>query len=177
MRRPRSPEPERGRSTIVKSVTACSPPKPLFDSSARRLASPQSDARPISPPPSRRGSLAQSPNLKPLAFGTAFLGHRPQFTHTSSLPRSPNPFQRRAPSVGPSRLKHKAKTGALQKEAISEEDEDDYEEDDMPYTRGAIDIVQSLERCRLRRRQKFMEKYCSHNLTNLLIFLSFTVSL
>lgn len=88
-----------------------------------------------------------------MAFGTAFLGQRPQLTHTTSLPRSPNPFAyKRAPYVQP------------EPEQPSESDADDGEdtatERNGGYTRGAIDIVQGLERKRLRRRQKFYEKYC-----------------
>ncbi|KAL9048936.1 MAG: hypothetical protein Q9162_007477 [Coniocarpon cinnabarinum] len=138
-------------ATAKKGLRLCSPPpRALFGHSPRRMRSPP-PTKLKSPPPSRRGSPI---NVKPLAFGTAFLGQRPQLTHTASLPRSPNPFAyKRAPFAAP----------APEPESAGEEEDDEDTAKETPrlgYSRGAIDIVQGLEKKRLRRRQKFYEKYC-----------------
>ena len=125
------------------------PPRALFGHSPKRLRSPP-PTKLKSPPPSRRSSPT---SIQPLPFGTAFLGQRPQLTHTESLPRSPNPFAyKRAPFAPP--IPQRAQASDI------EEGEDTATESQGGYSRGAIDIVQGLERKRLRRRQKFYEKYC-----------------
>lgn len=126
------------------------PPRALFGHSPMRVRSPAPPTQLKSPPPSRRSSPS---SVKPVPFGTAFLGQRPQLTHTTSLPRSPNPFAyKRAPFTPPT----------LQEVDVDDVDdgEDTAKENKTGYTRGAVDIVQGLERKRLRRRQKFYEKYC-----------------
>jgi len=121
------------------------PPRPLFGRSPRRLRSPPPPShRLTSPPNSRRGSLIGLPTSQ------GFLGHRPQLTHTASLPRSPAPFRRcMQPCTNGQPSRHGAQSDV----------EDDMSAPDETYTRGAIDIVQGLEHKRLRRRQKFYEKY------------------
>lgn len=147
------PSPLRFRSPVpVKrgQVHRSPPPRALFGHSPRRFRSPPPTARVHSPPPSRHGS----PSALPLfPFGTAFLGQRPQLTHTSSLPRSPHPLSRRPPSAFPNEDSNR-------KNDIAEDDDDDEgNHTERAYTRGAIDIVQGLERKRLKRRQKFYERY------------------
>lgn len=165
------------------------PPRPLFGHSPRRLRSP-APQRLTSPPPSRRGS---PPGFRPksTAFGTAFLGHRPQLTHTASLPRSPNPMARKQhrefpltprdaalaaspfDELTPGYASASASISNYMSNDASDSVDIDEDEDDgndtareaatptsATYTRGAIDIVQGLERKRLRRRMKFHEKYC-----------------
>lgn len=136
----RSPTPPRGRSPT---------PHLLFGHSPRRGRSRPSSTRLESPPPSRRGSVHDMLNLPSLVLGTAFLATRPQLTHTASLPRSANVFGRQLPSARKSTRN------------IIDDDDDEGEptERDEPYARGAMDIKQGLERKRLRRRQKFEEKY------------------
>lgn len=142
------------------------PPRPLFGRSpSRRMRSPPPGGRRlVSPPPSRRASANGSPSAMvgtiTMGNGIAFLGERPTLTHTSSLPRHSNATmcRDRRPSIAPAGINED-----------DELDEDDDDEDhrsgattpnhDGVYDRGAIDIVQGLERKRLRRRQKFYEKY------------------
>ena len=161
-KRPKSPMPissfegstasARGHAGPVKKgprLRSPPPPRALFGHSPRRTRSPIPATKLKSPPPSRRGSPI---SVKPMVFGTAFLGQRPQLTHTASLPRSPNPFAyKRAPFVAPTPRGTETSDG---------EDEEDTATETNGYSRGAIDIVQGLERKRLRRRQKFYEKYC-----------------
>ena len=134
-----------------------SPPRALFSASPRFPRSPIGMAKITSPPPSRRGSYT-GPDPVQIPYGTAFLGHRPTLTHTTSLPRSPNPFARkRAPFEHSTQL---ADESAGEDKDDEEDDADDTAVEGKPYARGAIDIVQGLERKRLRRRQKFYEKFC-----------------
>ncbi|KAB8349744.1 hypothetical protein FH972_023759 [Carpinus fangiana] len=144
----RSPTPPRGRSPT---------PHLLFDHSPRRGRSPAPTMRLFSPPPSRRGSITDGLDMPAtMILGTAFLATRPQLTHTASLPRTANPFIRQLPST----RKASRKIGHVEvADVVGSEDEGEPTERDEPYSRGAIDIKQGLERKRLRRRQKFHEKY------------------
>ena len=157
LNRPKSPMPSKslssadlGKSNAQKKGQKHRSPAPraLFGHSPRRGRSPPAPTTLESPPPSR---LASPENGKQIPFGTAFLGQRPQLTHTTSLPRSPNPFAfKRAPFV-----RHESTSA----EESSSDDGEDTARENKGYNRGAIDIVQGLERKRLRRRQKFYEKY------------------
>jgi len=142
------------------------PPRGLFSRSpSRRLRSPPPKAhRLISPPPSRRGSVTASSTVTAINTRsvTAFLGERPALTHTASLPREANPMLRRGrrPSIAP----HDVDVDDDDDNEDEDDDENEHERsgsttpnDDGCYSRGAIDIVQGLERKRLRRRQKFYE--------------------
>ena len=128
------------------------PPRRLFGQTTHRLRSPPPPHRKLtSPPSSRRPSFTQSPPTKPHGIETPYLAQRPNLTHTTSLPRTPNPFwalHRKArarglesPSVGPS-----VKAGdRIQAEF---------------HSRGPIDIVQGLENKRQRRKEKFWRIHC-----------------
>lgn len=140
--RRRSPMPKRGRSPAMRKGAPA--PLALFGSSPHRANSVHAN-RTGSPPPSDANS--SSPGPRTLTLGNAFLGHRPSLTHTSSLPRSPAPFKRKGSGYFD------------QMHAEADDDDEDTAREDRPYSRGAIDIVQGLERKRLRRRQKFHEKY------------------
>ena len=129
----------------------------LFNHSRTRKYVPIPVSKLTSPPPSRRGSFE---GVKPMhmPFGTTFLGARPTLTHTSSLPRSPHPFGRKQVPFAA------AERSPPPDSASNSEDEDDSSNDtarenNVKYKRGAIDIVQGLETKRLKRRQKFYEKY------------------
>lgn len=195
-------------ATRGRALHTSPPSRLLFGHSPRRHHSPKPAQRLTSPPPSRRGS---PPGFVPqtMMFGTAFLGHRPQLTHTTSLPRSPNPLARRHGhlTLTPRRTLTNPSAPFEDDDPTSEDDidktphnglattqsnyaaasdddndnnsstaEDEEASDEeasgndtareaatptaSTYTRGAIDIVQGLERKRLRRRMKFHERYC-----------------
>ena len=145
-KRMHSPPPK--RSILHRSP----PPRRLFGQATHRLRSPPPTHRKLtSPPSSRRPSLTGSPHNKTQGIRMPYLAQRPNLTHTTSLPRTPNPFwdqHRRSrfhisetPSagtsprtVGPSRM-------------------------DI-HSRGPIDIVQGLETKRQRRKDKFWRQHC-----------------
>jgi len=122
------------------------PPRGMFHiSPSRRVRSPPPATRLSSPPPSRRASKATSPAM-PGAYPASFLGKTErELTHTASLPRSPAPFGRRRRSSVASE--------------VDEDDEGEETEQEKPYSRGAIDIIQGLEHKRLKRREKLYKHY------------------
>lgn len=140
---PRSPAPTK-KTPLPRSPA----PRALFNiSSPRRMASPAPGNKLTSPPPSPKGSRVRGG----IAIGLPFLAQRNEYlTHTASLPRSPHPFiRRRMPS-------------AVSNEPCMNNQDDDSGEDTehaKPYTRGAIDIAQGLEKKRLKRREKFYRQY------------------
>ncbi|MCJ1455078.1 hypothetical protein MMC28_005432 [Mycoblastus sanguinarius] len=141
-----SPPPK--RSIIHRSP----PPRRLFGQSTHRLRSPPPMHKKLtSPPSSRRPSMNGSLSDRTYGIKMPHLAQRPNLTHTTSLPRTPNPFwsQHRksrfhgydTPSagsspkpIGPSRM-------------------------DI-HSRGPIDIVQGLETKRQRRKEKFWRQHC-----------------
>ena len=140
-----SPPPKRG------PIHRSPPPRRLFGQSTHRLRSPPPMHRKLtSPPSSRRPSLSGSPD-KPLGINMPHLAQRPNLTHTTSLPRTPNPFwdqHRRwrfhdsdSPFVGTS------------PQSIGPSPMD-------LHSRGPIDIVQGLETKRQRRKDKFWRQHC-----------------
>lgn len=124
-------------------------PVSIFNhSSPRRLRSPAPPTRLISPPPSRRTSVVAG---GPGSLYIPFLGMRGhQLTHTASLPRSPGPIHRRKPS---------SSTITRVEDEDDEGDASDRTVGRARYTRGAIDIAQGLETKRLKRREKFYQRY------------------
>ena len=124
-KRCKSPPPFPKRGQICRSP----PPKRLFGQSPKRL--PILLRRdPISPPCSRRPSYNEKTEAIPC------LAQRPHLTHTTSLPRTPNPFWAQ-------HRKHRSKA---------------FVKGDAPndiHSRGPIDIVQGLEKKRQRRKEKF----------------------
>lgn len=143
-----------------------SPPTPrrLFGShSPRRVPSPLPARRLTSPPssPTRRPSQTELEPMQ-IPFGTAFLGARPTLTHTTSLPRSPNPFKGRStsPFIPTSRPQTEQRATEETEDECWETAHEDGKE--PAYKRGAIDIVQGLQQRKSRCRQKFWEKFCQH---------------
>lgn len=141
-KRMHSPPPKRG--TVHRSP----PPRRLFGQSAHCLRSPPPMHRKLtSPPSSRRPSVSGSPH----GINMPHLAQRPNLTHTTSLPRTPNPFwdqHRRSrfhgsdsPLVGTS----PNSTGPSAMDL---------------HSRGPIDIVQGLETKRQRRKDKFWRQHC-----------------
>ena len=139
------PPPKRG--TVHRSP----PPRRLFGHSTHRLRSPPpTHGKLTSPPSSRRPSVSGSP-YKPPGINMPHLAQRPNLTHTTSLPRTPNPFwdqHRRSqfhdsdsPLVGNS----PKSTGPWPMDL---------------HSRGPIDIVQGLETKRQRRKDKFWRQHC-----------------
>ncbi|KAL7921963.1 hypothetical protein ACQKWADRAFT_294036 [Trichoderma austrokoningii] len=137
-RRLRSPPPKR-RGSPAPKPRARSPapkprarsPRPLFDrQSPRRLRSPAPKAVAIATP-------IQTPRQG--AHANFQLAGRPGLTHTKSLPRPAAMFrhQKQQPPKG-------SKTSS----------------DTDGHIRTAIDIVKGLEKKRLRRKEKFFQKYC-----------------
>ena len=144
-KRMHSPPPK--RSTVHRSP----PPRRLFGQSTHRLRSPPPMHRKLtSPPSSRRPSISGSPH-EPHGINMPHLAQRPNLTHTTSLPRTPNPFwdqHRRSrfhgsdsPLVGTS----PKSTGPVPVDF---------------HSRGPIDIVQGLETKRQRRKDKFWRQHC-----------------
>ena len=146
-KRMHSPAPRRG--TVHRSP----PPRRLFGQSTHRLRSPPPMHRKLtSPPSSRRPSISGSP-CEPHGVNVPHLAQRPNLTHTTSLPRTPNPFwdqHRRSrfhgcdsPIVGTL----PKSTGPVPMDL---------------HSRGPIDIVQGLETKRQRRKDKFWRQHCRH---------------
>ena len=146
-RRLHSPPPK--RKPIYRSSP---PPRRLFGQTTHRLRSPPPIHRRItSPPSSRRPSTNGSPSARSHGIIVPHLAQRPNLTHTTSLPKTPNPFwnqhrmaQRRAaetPSAGTS-------PGTVKPPRLE------------THTRGPIDIVQGLETKRQRRKDKFWRQHC-----------------
>ena len=145
-KRMHSPPPK--RSIVHRSP----PPRRLFGQATHRLRSPPPTHRKLtSPPSSRRPSLTGSPHNKTQGIRMPHLAQRPNLTHTTSLPRTPNPFwdqHRRSrfhvsetPSAGTS-----PRTVRPSRMDI--------------HSRGPIDIVQGLETKRQRRKDKFWRQHC-----------------
>lgn len=141
-----SPPPK--RATVHRSP----PPRRLFGRLTHRLRSPPPMHRKLtSPPSSRRPSVSGSPPGMPHGIDMPHLAQRPNLTHTTSLPRTPNPFwlqHRRAhfhdsdtPSAGTSPKAAGQSRGEV-------------------HSRGPIDIVQGLETKRQRRKDKFWRQHC-----------------
>lgn len=144
---------------VAKAPRSPAPTSALFSRSPRRHRSPAPTSRPESPPP----SLAGVPTVllaNRRGFTEPFLGQRHSLVHTASLPRTPNHFGR-SRKVAAEGLARAPNATELEADADVDVNGDaDGVRRDSGYRRGAIDIVQGLERKRLRRRQKYYEKHC-----------------
>lgn len=141
---PRSPAPPK-RGAGHKSP----PPRQLFGQSPYHLRSPCTFHQKLkSPPSTRRTSFCISPRQKAPGIITSHLAQRPHLTHTTSLPRTPNPFWRQhneSHEYGSDAL---SRTGPV----ITSEH----------CSRGPIDIVKGLESRRQRRREKLWRQHCRY---------------
>ena len=148
------PSPDRKQMSPSKrsNLHRSPPPQRLFGQSKHRLRSPPpSHRRVVSPPSSRRPSFNDSRPCATQEIEMPRLAQRPNLTHTTSLPRTPNPFwghHRRSrlqdvetPSTGIS----PRNTGSSRL---------------ATHSRGPIDIVQGLETKRQRRKDKFWRQHC-----------------
>ena len=118
----------------------------LFNQTTHRLRSPPPPThRRISSPPSSR---RPSPNTStsPAAIKINRLAQRPNLTHTTSLPRTPNPFWAR----------HRQSSFYGLEENVSQ---DTSNTDLSALHRGPIAIVQALETKRQRRKEKFWRQH------------------
>jgi len=155
-KRIKSPTPKRLQSPPSKrvSVHRSPPPRRLFGHSTLRLRSPPpTRQRLTSPPSSRRPSIDGSPSTAYLKIDMPHLAQRPNLTHTTSLPRTPNPFwdqHRRSRFHG----SDTPSSGTSPKgKSVSRKRAD-------THSRGPIDIVQGLETKRQRRKDKFWRQHC-----------------
>ena len=139
----RSPAPAR-RSVFHRSP----PPRTLFGQSPTPLRSPPFHQKLRSPPSTpRRTSFCISPRPRSQGTITPHLAQRPHLTHTTSLPRTPNPFWRQ----------HREARGSnAPSEIISSTNID-------LHSRGPIEIFKGLECRRQRRREKLWRLHCRGN--------------
>ncbi len=127
------------------------PPRRLFGQAVHRLRSPPPLHRRLTSPPSSRrpspnGSLSREGGIE-----VPHLAQRPNLTHTTSLPRTPNPFwsqHRRNRFHGAST----PSAGTSPRSAVPIQTE--------THSRGPVDIVQGLENKRQRRKEKFWRIHC-----------------
>lgn len=141
-KRLRSPPPAGRRAATHRSP----PPRRLFaQSPTGKLALFQLGQRLKSPPSTRMISPAASPQQKSHGIALLHLAQRPHLTHTSSLPRTPNPFW----------SKHR-----IQVEESDDASSSAARKHSEVHSRGPIDIVKGLENKRQRRKEKFWRQHC-----------------
>lgn len=128
------------------------PPRRLFGQATHRLRSPPPMHRKlISPPSSRRPSLSGSPSVKSRGIHISHLAQRPNLTHTTSLPRTPNPFWG---------LHRNSRLHGFETPSTGTSPKTMAQTRSDPHSRGPIDIVQGLETKRQRRKEKFWRQHC-----------------
>ncbi|MCJ1260464.1 hypothetical protein MMC22_000325 [Lobaria immixta] len=143
-KRPRSPAPPR-RFAIHRSP----PPRQLFGQSPCHLRSPYAVHQKLrSPPSTRRTSFCISPRKISQGVITSHLAQRPHLTHTTSLPRTPNPFWRQHSEAHDYGSDAPSETGQTTTADHC--------------SRGPIDIVKGLESRRQRRREKLWRQHCRY---------------
>ncbi|KAL6715727.1 hypothetical protein ACLMJK_006688 [Lecanora helva] len=128
------------------------PPRRLFGHSTHRLRSPPPMQRKLhSPPSSRQPSANRSPARYGVGIDMPHLAQRPNLTHTTSLPRTPNPFW------GQHR---ESRFHGLDSPTSGTSPKDTSLKRTETHSRGPIDIVQGLETKRQRRKDKFWRQQC-----------------
>lgn len=139
-KRARSPAPRRG------IIHRSPPPRRLFGQSPGDLRSTFEFHQKLhSPPSTRRTSFCKSPRHQFQGIAVSHLAQRPHPTHTTSLPRTPNPFWRQH-RKGRDHDDDATSTAALALKA------------DL-RGRGPIEIVRGLESRRQRRKEKLWRQY------------------
>ncbi|KAI9817802.1 MAG: hypothetical protein M1827_000921 [Pycnora praestabilis] len=126
------------------------PPRRLFGQSPKRMRSPPPSRHLKSPPSTRQTSMAVSPIQQVPGINFATLGHRPNLTHTKSLPRTPHLFVKRY-GLSPRGSLGNTSTNSSPLAASVRKDS---------HSRGAIDIVKGLEGKRQRCKEKVWQKHC-----------------
>lgn len=142
-KRARLPAPRRG------IIHRSPPPRRLFGRSPGDLRD-TSEFHPKlhSPPSTRRTSFCKSPRHESKGIAVSHLAQRPHPTHTTSLPRTPNPFWRQH-RKGHDHDDDETSTAAIPPKA------------DL-RSRGPIEIVRGLESRRQRRKEKLSRQHCRH---------------
>lgn len=141
-KRARSPAPRRG-------IIHRSPPtRKLFGQSPGDRRSTSEFYQVHSPPSTRRTSFCKSPPHQFQGIAVSHLAQRPHPTHTTSLPRTPNPFWRQH------REGRNNDSDATLK-AVSPMKADF-------HSRGPIEIVRGLENRRQRRKEKLWRQHCRY---------------
>jgi hypothetical protein len=141
--RPRSPVPPR-RGLIIRSP----PPRCLFGRSPLHVRPRFMHQKLKSPPSTRRASMTLSPDGGDGYMIMSHLAQRPHLTHTTSLPRTPNPFwrQRRDSRVD----------GSDEASSIATSPKEGHD----IYGRGPINIASGLAN----KRQSRKERLCRHHI-------------
>lgn len=140
-KRARSPAPRRG------IIHRSPPPRKLFGQSPGDLRSTSEFHQKLhSPPSTRRTSFCKSPRHQFQGIAVSHLAQRPHPTHTTSLPRTPNPFWRQH-REGRNNDSDATSTAASPTKAD-------------PHSRGPIEIVRGLESRRQRRKEKLWRQHC-----------------
>lgn len=147
-KRARSPAPPR-RGLISRSP----PPRFLFGRSPVHIRPRFMHQKLTSPPSTRRASITLSPQRDGHMI-TPHLAQRPDLTHTTSLPRTPNPFWRQHHD---SRIyisdEARSMSGSL---------ETAHAEGHNTYRRGPINIVRGLENKKQWRRERCYRQQVRH---------------
>lgn len=149
--RPPMPSPKRARSPAPRRGInhRSPPPRRLFAQSPRDLRSSSEFHHQLhSPPSTRRTSFCKSPGHQFQGLAVSHLAERPHPTHTTSLPRTPNPFWR-------------------QHRKTRDYDDDASSTTVLPAeadlrSRGPIEIVRGIENRRQRRKEKLWRQHCRY---------------
>lgn len=142
-KRARSPAPRRG--IIHRSL----PPRKLFGQSPGDVRSTSEFHQKLhSPPSTRRTSFCKSPRQQFHGIAVSHLAQRPHPTHTTSLPRTPNPFWRQ-------HREDRNNDSDATSTAASPTKAD-------LHGRGPIEIVRGLESRRQRRKEKLWRQHCRY---------------
>ena len=145
------PSPKRFRSPAPTRHAAAHrspPPRRLFGQSPRHSWAPVPfHGKVKSPPSTRRTTPCASPGQNAKGLNLPHLAQRPHLTHTTSLPRTPNPFWGRhlefRNELRESSTRNTSKTSGRDS-----------------HSRGPIDIIKGIEHRRQRRREKFWRQHC-----------------
>lgn len=142
-KRARSPAPRRG------IIHRSPPPRKLFGQSPGDVRSTSEFHQKLhSPPSTRRTSFCKSPRQQFHGIAVAHLAQRPHPTHTTSLPRTPNPFWRQ-------HREDRNNDSDATSTAASPTKAD-------LHGRGPIEIVRGLENRRQRRKEKLWRQHCRY---------------
>lgn len=142
-KRARSPAPRRG--IIYRSP----PPRKLFGQSpGDRRSTSEFYQKVHSPPSTRRTSFCKSPRHQFQGIAVSHLAQRPHPTHTTSLPRTPNPFWRQHREGRSNDSDSTSKAASPTKADL--------------HSRGPIEIVRGLENRRQRRKEKLWRQHCRY---------------
>lgn len=148
-KRPRSPAPPR-RGLILRSP----PPRCLFGRSPVHNRPLYMHQKLKSPPSTRRASITLSPLRGDRQLMSAHLAQRPYLTHTTSLPRTPNPFWRQHRDFHIDGSDEARSMAGSPKIARTD--------GRNIYRRGPINIVRGLENKRRWRRERLCRQQVRH---------------